>query len=121
MAKTKDSNNSGKPAKNLQKVEKPKQREVDAGMIIETIIELTSNLENGQGAALASIRNHIARTYEFRMGKVRQTIIKEIISEEFNAGNITMTNHSGSKINFTKRFDVVAEGDDDEEDPASTI
>lgn len=106
--------NNDKPAAK-QKVEKPKRRrDVDAAMIIETIKELKSDLEDGKGCSLASIRNHISREYGLRMGKERQTKIKDIIEEEFIEGRINMTNHDGHKINFLKRFDVVEEEEEDE-------
>lgn len=95
-----------KSVKKLEKVEKPIQRDVNAAMIIETLNELTSKLDNGKGAPLVSIRNYIAKTHGLKMIVSRQTMIKEIIAKEFHDGRIKMTNHSGTKINF-KRFDVV--------------
>lgn len=108
-------NKSGKPVKNLQKLEKQKQLDVDvdASMIIDTINKLTSTLENGKGAPLVSIRNYVAKTHGLKMSVPRQTMIKEIIAKEFNDGRIRMTNHGGTKINFTKRFDVVTEHEEE--------
>lgn len=104
---------SGKPVKKLPKIEKPKQRDVDAEMITESIVQLTSELENDKGAPLVSIRNYISRTHGLKMSVSRQTMIKEIIAKGFIDGRIKMTNHGGTKINFTKRFAVVTEDEEE--------
>lgn len=100
-----------KPPTKLQKVEKTKQRDIDAAVIIESLKALNnsdSNLEKGQGFALVTIRTHISKTLGTKMGKARQMLIKETIEAEFRGGRIIMTNDDGEKINFRKRFDLVA-------------
>lgn len=118
MAKTKNttsSANDDKPAKKLKKVEKPIKRNIETAMVINTIKELTSKLEDGVGAPLVQIRNYIADNFGFRMGKNRQLEIKEIMSTQFGEGKIGMTNSESEKINFTKRFEVMDDDSEEEE------
>lgn len=115
MGKTKASAVEKPEKPNLQKVQKTQRREVDAAMVIETFKSLKeeeTNLEKDRGFALVTIRNHIQKTFGLRMGKARQVKVKEVMKQEYDDGRIIMTNSDG-KLNFTKRFDVI---DDDEEE-----
>ncbi|KAG4071860.1 hypothetical protein HA402_006021 [Bradysia odoriphaga] len=100
---TKNAKKATKPA------DKPKARDIDAKMIIDTLNALKSaaaDVENGRGFALVTIKKYITTTHGIKMGKERQASIKSVMEDEFVKGHIKMTNHDGDKINFLKRFDL---------------
>lgn len=117
MAKTKESpsKGAGNPSKNLQKVSKAKHRDVNARMIIESLNQSGPSKDGKPGHSLAKIRNYIKNVYGLVMHGSTQEWIKAIMTREYNAGRIEMTNSTG-KLNFTKRFQANIDNDEIEDD-----
>lgn len=65
-----------------------------------------TTLKSRQGCSLAAIRNCIKEKYNVELNKQRQNLIKNFMTEEFNAGRIKMTNNDKLKIDFSKRFNI---------------
>lgn len=96
-----------KGKQNTKKGKKTGKERVRNPPIIRMITNALTTLKSRQGSSLVAIRNFIKSQYNLEMTKQRQTLIKKVMTQEFNAGRIIMTNLSStSKINFTKRFNI---------------
>lgn len=119
MAKEKkvQSTTTEKPAKNLSKVaKKPRvKKETMSDLVAQMVTDAFNKSENPQGITLIGIRNYMAKTFNLEMSKSTKTLIKKFIGKEFRQGRIVMTNKAdSSKIDYTKRFDMIEVDEGDE-------
>lgn len=118
MSKVKndESAKSGKSSNNLSKVTKKPKKGTVTDRMVRMIRHSFDNLFDDKGLSLAKIRNFIANNFEVEMTTTYyKTIFKKAIHNEFKNGRIVMTNDTGDKINYSKRFEMVTDADAEED------
>ncbi|KAG4074586.1 hypothetical protein HA402_004457 [Bradysia odoriphaga] len=123
---TKEKAGAGNPPKNLNKVSKRKS-DITARMVVRALNSMDRMPErrrkDGEGGhSLAAIRSYFEEEYGLSMKrhKDRQSMLKDIIRKEVDEGRIGMVNFNGP-INFTKRFEVAADVDENELESESAL
>lgn len=109
MAKDKKSASVKKPASKLSTVMKAsgQKKETKTVQFGKMVADAFDRLKTKEGLSLRAIYDHISSTFGIEMDKNNHTMVKKIIGKGFREGRIAMTNHDSTKIDYTKRFEMV--------------